>query len=370
MAEPDRAFDLLMIGGGCASLSLARQAQDLPQQRIAVMDGKTKRQDHAWGFFKSDITADAAAMARKKWQAWQIITDAGAVTHHSDTRPYTCLESKAWLSYCQKEARQCGVEFIQEMVTDFGPDRVSTDSGDVIASIILDSRPHPIPDGMMIQHFIGHEVQVNKPVFDPDTAILMDFRCDQSRGIHFIYVLPFSPTQALVESTMFSPKIEEDAFYEKAIDDYLAIHCGVTEKIILRREQGAIPMGIIKQDQVSGIAIGGRGGAIRPSSGYAFGFIQKQIDRLITGLKNGRIPHDLSPHTPLDLWMDQVFLNVIRHHPALAPRLFHAMAKALTGDDMARFMSGDADHWLRLKVVMAMPKWPFLKAVLGGVNGR
>jgi len=370
MAEQGREYDLLMIGGGCASLSLARRVRDLPQQRVAVIDGKAKRQDHAWGFFKSDITADAAAMARKQWPAWQIITDAGAVTHHSDTRPYTCLESKAWLSHCRNEARQNGVEFIQETVTGYHSARVTTSGGDTSASLILDSRPHPIPDGMMIQHFIGHEVQVNKPVFDPNTAILMDFRCDQSRGIHFIYLLPFSPTQALVESTMFSPKIEDNAFYEKAIDDYLAIHCGVTEKIILRREQGAIPMGIIKQDQQSGIAIGGRGGAIRPSSGYAFGFIQKQIDRLITGLKDGRIPRDLSPHTPLDLWMDQVFLNVIRHHPGLAPRLFHAMAKALTGDDMARFMTGDADHWLRLKVVMAMPKWPFLKAVLGGVNDR
>ena len=28
--------------------------------------------------------------------------------------------------------------------------------------------------------------------FDDSTAILMDFRCDQSKGIHFIYFLPFS----------------------------------------------------------------------------------------------------------------------------------------------------------------------------------
>jgi len=199
---------------------------------------------------------------------------------------------------------------------------------------------------------------------------LMDFRCDQSRGIHFIYVLPFSPYQALVESTMFSPKIEDTAFYETAIDDYLAAHCGVTEKIILRREQGAIPMGIIIDDQDHSLAIGGRGGAIRPSSGYAFGFIQKQIDGLIKKLKEGQIPQDLSPHAPLDLWMDRIFLTVIRHNPTLAPRLFHAMAKALTGDEMASFMSGDADHALRLKVIIAMPKWPFLKAVLGAQHDR
>ena len=370
MAEQDRNFDLLMIGGGCASLSLARRAKDLPHPHVAVIEGKTRRQDHAWGFFDSAITAEASAMARKKWHAWQIITDAGTITHQSDTRPYTCLESKAWLTFCQKEARQHGVEFIQDTMTGYGSGGVVTKSGNYNAPIILDSRPLTIPEGMMIQHFIGHEVQVNKPVFDSNTAILMDFRCDQSRGIHFIYVLPFSPYQALVESTMFSPKIEDTAFYETAIDDYLAAHCGVTEKIILRREQGAIPMGVIIDDQDHSLAIGGRGGAIRPSSGYAFGFIQKQIDGLIKKLKEGQIPQDLSPHAPLDLWMDRIILTVIRHNPTLAPRLFHAMAKALTGDEMARFMSGYADHALRLKVIMAMPKWPFLKAVLGAQHDR
>ena len=38
----------------------------------------------------------------------------------------------------------------------------------------------------------------------------------------------------------------------------------------------------------------------------------------------------------------------------------------LNGDEMARFMTGDADYLLRLKVIMAMPKYPFLKALIKG----
>ena len=359
-------YDAVIIGGGCAGLSLARLADQLPFGKIAVIEAKAKKQDHAWGIFPNAFTDDAIAMARKTWTHWQIITDQGAVTQSSQTRPYACLEKKAWLTHCRQHARTKGVDLIAGKVKTTDQNSITTDDEIITAGQIIDSRPNPIPKGMMIQHFIGHEVQVSTPVFDPDRAILMDFRCDQSRGIHFIYVLPFSATQALVESTMFSPQIEDHAFYETAISTYLSDHFGVTDKIILRREQGAIPMGIIAEDHSTGLPIGGRGGAIRPSSGYAFGFIQKQISHLIRRLKSGQQPQHMTPHQNIDLWMDRIFLNVIRNNPKLAPRLFHAMAKALSGDDMARFMAGDADHLLRLKVIMAMPKWAFLFALIRG----
>ena len=39
------------------------------------------------------------------------------------------------------------------------------------------------------------------------------------------------------------------------------------------------------------------------------------------------------------------------------------MGKALNGEQFAKFLSGDAGWWIRLKVVFAMPKWPFIKAL-------
>ncbi|MGB1864008.1 MAG: lycopene cyclase family protein, partial [Candidatus Puniceispirillum sp.] len=51
---------------------------------------------------------------------------------------------------------------------------------------IFDSRPPKVADGVMLQHFVGFEVRAAAGSFDDSTAILMDFRCDQSRGMHFI----------------------------------------------------------------------------------------------------------------------------------------------------------------------------------------
>ena len=117
-------------------------------------------------------------------------------------------------------------------------------------------------------------------------------------------------------------------------------------------------------------AIGGNGGAIRPSSGYAFPFIQKQVASVAEALAADTLPVGaINPHAALDLWMDDLFLAVLRHDPRHAPTLFLAMARALTGDEMARFLSGHADHRLRAKVILAMPKWPFLKALLSRRRG-
>ena len=39
------------------------------------------------------------------------------------------------------------------------------------------------------------------------------------------------------------------------------------------------------------------------------------------------------------------------------------MSRALDGDEFALFLSGEAGWVLRLKVILAMPKWIFIKAV-------
>jgi lycopene beta-cyclase len=53
----------------------------------------------------------------------------------------------------------------------------------------------------------------------------------------------------------------------------------------------------------------------------------------------------------------------LKNWPSQGPKLFGRMASALSGDEFVRFMSGQANWRLRLKVIMAMPKLPFIKGV-------
>ncbi|MEC8552440.1 MAG: lycopene cyclase family protein, partial [Pseudomonadota bacterium] len=187
----------------------------------------------------------------------------------SQERPYTALHRLDWTAHCRAAASRAGVATLDG------------DEAATATDLVFDSRPPPVPDGMMLQHFLGLEVRSRRAIFDPDTAILMDFRVDQSRGMHFIYLLPFSATEALVESTLFTPSVCPADFYRREIATYLKSHFGLGSFETLRMERGVIPLGILPPRDPSLPGIGGNGGAIRPSSGYAFPFIQKQIDRAI-----------------------------------------------------------------------------------------
>jgi lycopene beta-cyclase len=70
--------------------------------------------------------------------------------------------------------------------------------------VIYDSRPPVADTNILLQHFRGLEIRAAKPVFNPEVAILMDFRVSQENGIHFMYVLGYDEYTALVESTFFS----------------------------------------------------------------------------------------------------------------------------------------------------------------------
>ena len=353
--------EIRVLGDGCAALSLAARAAELPEHRITLVrpHNAPPETDHIWGFWGGDDMQVAGDIARASWTRWAIVTAEGRVDLESQARPYRALQRSDWTRYCRQAATTAGVTVIEGDA----PDSSSP-------AQLFDSRPPRVPENSMLQHFIGFEVRAAKPVFEPDTVILMDFRVDQSQGMHFIYLLPFSETEALVESTLFSPRTLDETFYEDTIKGYLKQHLGLTAFEILRRERGVIPLATLPPRDPNIPGLGGNGGAIRPSSGYAFIFIQKQIsDAIETAHATGRLAVE-SPHQRVDLWMDAVLLSVLRHWPETAPNLFLRMGRALSGDEFARFLSGEAGWGLRLKVVMAMPKWPFIRAVLRLVFSR
>ena len=352
--------DIAIIGAGCAGLSLARQL--VRKENISgikaclygpISPAAINR--HCWGFWATQGLTEQAGLARQRWQKWQIITADQKVTQTANAHPYCRLDSRDWLTHCLDSIDG----HIQQE-----PDMLPTSD----TQLVFDSRPPALPNGAMLQHFKGVEIKTAQPCFSTDTAILMDFRCDQSRGIHFIYLLPFSPTRALVESTMLSPERQDETFYSEAIETYLGTYWATGGWQVSHTEQGFIPMAFVEPVNPDYLAIGANGGCVRPSSGYAFAFIQKQTDAIVEKLVRGG-PDAMTPATlpqPIgrfDLFLDRVFLHVIQHYPEKAAELFARIATALSGDEFARFMSGLADFPIYAKLITAMPTGLFLKAL-------
>ena len=143
--------------------------------------------DHMLGFWNMNGLEMAVESSRASWSKWAIITNTGKSVLHSDKHAYHIMHKANYIQNCRDKATQEGVEFIEQK------SMATTES-----SQTFDSRPPRASKNAMLQHFLGQEVEVDKPVFDSSTAILMDFRVDQSEGMHFIYLLPYSPTQAFV----------------------------------------------------------------------------------------------------------------------------------------------------------------------------
>ncbi|MDA9789729.1 lycopene cyclase family protein [Amylibacter sp.] len=353
--EPNDKTPIAVIGDGCAALSLAAQASSLPKHTIDIFIPKQNVQtnDHIWGYWDMFWMREVAPVSLKKWHEWIIETSTSKITMQSSQHPYRAVRRSKWLAHCRSNAEQNGVKFHKNLPS----------IGEVKDAKVFDSRPPKFREGMMIQHFIGWEVEAPAGSFNDETAILMDFRCDQSRGVHFIYCLPFSDSKALIESTIFSPNVEPESFYETAISNWLSDFACVQNFEVVGVEKGAIPLGIMELHDTKINGIGSNCGAIRPSSGYAFSFIQKQISAAIFRTTTGEILKFVTPHKKVDLFMDRVFLSVLRNQPQIAQKIFSSLAARLNGDEFAQFLSGEATVMVRLKVIAAMPVWPFIRAL-------
>ena len=348
------ASEVHVLGDGCAAMMLAARANELGSTTLSIVrpDAAPEPKDHMLGFWATPGLESAARDARFSWSTWSVISDDAKAELVCDEHPYHVMHKTAFLERCRTSAESHGVRFIDEKTHAAGHPQS-----------VFDTRPPRPPENAMLQHFVGLEVEVDQPVFDVSTAVLMDFRVDQSQGMHFMYVLPFSTTTALVESTMFTPQTMPREFYLEAIEAYLFTHHNVSIKSILREEQGVIPMGTLSPHDPAIPGLGANGGAIRPASGYTFAFIHQQIQSALVRRQNG---HDLKfkrPHKRVDVWMDGVLLTVLRHWPHYAPRLFTRMAQSLSGEEFIRFMTGKASWRLRFKVMRAMPKVPFIRGV-------
>lgn len=373
--RPDH--DVVILGGGLAGLSLAVRLARVPALRVLVIEPRREyRRDRTWCYWRVHDHPFGDAVAAR-WTSWEVMRADGGDTlrsvQSSATLPYEMIPAdrlygaaRAVLAAAPSVElwTDCRATAVKEE-----PDHVEveTERGPVRAPFVFDSRPPPAgAPGDLVQRFLGQEIRADRPVFDPGTVTLMDFAVPPRPGVvHFLYVLPTSPTTALVEDTWLAPADAELPDYRTSIRDYLGARFGVREYEVEFEEQGAIPMSPGLQAKAGSgrvIAIGTAGGAIKPSSGYGFLAIQRMADALGRDLAAGRRPRPFETRGPVMRWMDSVLLRALRDDPGEAPRLFASLFANCPPEPLIRFLNdlgGPADT---ARVIAAMPKGPMMAA--------
>ncbi len=376
-------YDYIIAGAGAAGLSLAWQILHSPlkDKKTLIIDKDLKPQDDkTWCFWHSD-QPPFQKIIHKKWSRVEVESAGGYSSQSLQRYPYYALKSydfeKKIVAAIKDSPSFNFLESpIQKLSTD--PDSkkayLHTREDTFEASYIFQScfDPFKIHESNirypLKQHFLGWDIITNTSVFNPDVFTLMDFDHSFSEGIAFTYLLPWTPTTALLEYTVFSKKVISQKKYEEKLSAYLYKRYALEpdDYQIRRKEYGIIPM----EDRPDLpwympqiMNIGTQGGVTKPSTGYTFMRIQDQVQKIVEGLTNDNKPRISSPSKfrfkAYDLWL----LHILYNNPNEAVNVFKKLFRNNTMDEVFCFLNEDSTLREDLQIMTSVPYRPFLKAI-------
>ena len=352
-----REFDYVIIGGGCAGLSLAYELEiheKLKDKSLAIIEPRDEyKRDKTWSFWK--VTShNFDDCVKKNWKNFSInIPDK---TNYLDCKnfPYQSIDSGLFYEKINNKLKENKNIFFFKDISEIN----------LKNCFIFNSVPSIKEDHRNLwQHFCGVEIETQDNFFDDEIFNLMDFDCDQRESVHFFYTLPYSKNTALVETTWLS-KVNDNSKkdYDKQIKDYIENHLNLKNYKIIYREEGAIPLFYpINKNEKNKINIGTAGGMTRLSTGYTFlniqehsKYIRENIEK-ISNVKKYKIDAKYQ-------FLDEIFLRVLERHPEKMPDIFFKMFKA-SPKTVIKFLSNKSNFFEELSIIFRMPKLTFIKAL-------
>jgi lycopene beta-cyclase len=374
-----RRYDAILVGGGAAGLSLAYHllVSPLRDRRILIIDRDRKgKNDRTWCFWSQRPTHFSPIYFRS-WEKCAFRSERLQRTYDLSPYRYNMLRGLDFYEFTRSElSARPNIDFITAPVDQVWetPEAALVSAGGETfeADWIFDSRF--TPDTLwktsdrwhyLRQHFVGWEVETNEDCFDPAVPILFDFRTPQLGSMRFIYVLPFTPRNALVEYTIFSPTLLTIAEYESGLQSYLREVVGAHEYTIHSLEKGDIPMTdhpLTRRTGMRILNIGTRGGRVKPSSGYAFMRIQQDSAAIMHSLERYGDPFHLPQSPPRYRLFDSMLLQILYRQGHLSESVFTALFQNNPIHRIFSFLDETGGVWDNLKVMASVPALPFMRA--------
>lgn len=393
-----KQYDIVFAGAGLSALTLAVELCKNPafaDKKIALIDREPKtRNDRTWCFWADKQEAERLLpVIYRRWEGCWFYSEAHSELLHTGPYQYYMVRGADFYRWAKAElALHGGVEWIQATVQhiDAGEGIVTTDAGQVQGHWVLNSAltefalmpmvtsgdfttpfsavGQKLPGSYihLLQHFKGWKIRTDRAVFDPKTVTFMDFRVGQAGDTRFVYVLPFSETEALVEYTVFSPALLEEGAYDLELKKYLSDFYQLEQYEVEETEFGVIPMTDYPFDttpQGRLINIGTAGGQVKGSSGYAFKRIQRRMQGFANDWAQKGVPNpSLLRSKKRFRCYDSVFLRALNDGLAPAHIVFSSFFKNLSGVAVFRFLDEDSTLLEDFRALRSVPIIPFSRA--------
>ncbi len=376
-------FDYIIVGAGCAGLSLAMQMCNSPffaDKNILLIDKERKnKQDRTWSFWDKEGSIFDAILT-KSWN--HLIYKHNSFYTKQNIAPYQykMIRSENFYSFClQKIEQHKNIVALQgdvsEIVSNKKESYIMVDNKKIIghtifSSVLLQAPSAKETDIYLLQHFMGWIVEMQEPVFDVDTATLMDFSVlqnpDAKLGAAFVYSMPTSTTKALIEYTVFSEETLPEEYYKIELEKYIAENFPNKKYTITEQEYGVIPMTTVvfpaKQNNIH--FIGTAGGATKISSGYTFQFIQQQVQQIVKQIINNK-PIDTALPNRRFAFYDHVLLKVITAGKLSCAEVFTRLFQKNKMPVLLDFLHNKTSIFNELAIFITVQQKHFVKAVIG-----
>ena len=374
-------YHYIFTGSGLSALMTVYEmllSGKFDDKSILLIDENTKKvNDRTWCFWDEDNLFEE--IVSKKWN--QAVFANEKFNRILELMPYKYKKINGLDFYelvFNKISEHKNIHFLNQKVVDFtelgNHCVVKTESETFTCKKVFNSIYHPevvaaqnkFP--LIQQHFVGWFIKSKEAVFTPNCATFMDFSVEQKGNTRFMYVLPTSENEALLEYTLFSKDLLLKEEYEAEIQKYIK-NLGITEYEIIEKEQGNIPMTCYpfwKHNTKNIINIGSAGGWTKASTGYTFKNASKKSKALVQFLKS---ESDFTKfHKKDKFWFyDLLLLDILSSKNKLGSKIFSSMFKNGNSTVIFKFLDEETSIWEDLQVIWKCPKMLFVNALFNRI---
>jgi len=380
--------DMIIVGAGLSGLLTAWRCLDVnPELRIAVFESSDQMAgDHTWSFNLTDVAEHLREWIEPfiayRWDSYDVKFPKRKRTLGI---PY-CTGNSETLRACVKPHIDSGRLKLRlnKSVKILAPDHVILEGGERFeARCVLDARGFE-PNGDVFlgyQKFVGHVIKTKQP-HGVERPIIMDATVEQLGGYRFVYCLPYSETELLVEDTYYTdgPELQSQEV-DARIKEYIRDNLSVDYYEVVRREKGVLPITLaaadisIESTLNRQAKIGIRGGFYHAVTGYSFPNALWTAYSLAYEISQLQDEGDPEPDLRLNVngdrrghWENERFLRLLNRmlFRAAKPEERYSVLQRFYGLNQGlieRFYAGELTWRDKARILIGKPPVPIHKAL-------
>ena len=370
-------YDLILVGAGLANTLIAlRLKAKQPHLSLLLIEADDQPLgNHTWSFHRGDLTDSQFAWIQPyisyRWSGYDV------------RFPKLCrtLVGGYFTLTSEQLALQLSESLGGQIMTGTAVKGLSEhsvkleDGREIFAHAVIDGRGFRADESMAIgvQAFVGQVWQLETP-HGLTRPILMDATVDQQQGYRFVYTLPLTEDQLLIEDTHYIDHADLSVERGRNNIQQYAAQQGWSLTTLLREERGNLPItlaGKFKRfwSRQPLAASGLRGSLYHATTGYSLPHAVALADKIADiSCMTSPCLRLLTYQFSRQSWRKQRFFRLLNRMLFLAgpatqrwqvmQRFYHLKAPLIT-----RFYAGQLTPWDKLRLVSGKPPVPVIAAI-------